>query len=166
MQAMGAASGISGMIGSNLEQANSRKNYYDQAVQAEQSIRDVDLQAAQAGEVRAAQLNQAASAIIARRAASGLSQDSPTAQAIEKQMRHEAARAGQVAAASAANQRAGLRAKARMLRQAGYDAGRLLDFKFAIGANPGGHLFTGAMERNLYGSSTPGSTSTGKARGG
>lgn len=164
MQAMGAASGISGMIGSNMSQAASRSQLYDQAYQAEASIADIDMQAAQKSEQRATALASAMATIEARRAGSGLSSDSPTAIAIEREIMRSARRAGQIENASASQARAGLMSKANMLREAGYQAGRLLDFKFAIGANPGGHLFTGAMERNLYGGSTPGSTSTGQPR--
>ena len=161
-QAAGMASGISGMIGSNMQQAASRRQLYDQAVQSEMSISDIDLQAAQRSESRAEQLASALATTEAKRAASGLSLDSPTAQAIERQMRKAWQKQGAVENASAAQARAGLMAKAKMLRQAGYEAGKLLDFKFGLNINPADS--NGDSKRWLYGGSSEGMTSTGEAR--
>jgi hypothetical protein len=149
--AMGGASGVSGMIGSNMGQAASRSQLYEQADQAEASIADIDLQAAQRSEARALQLSSALSTITARRAASGLDLDSPTAMAIERQIIKSAQRSGQIENASANQQRAAAYAKANVLRKAGYQAGRLLDLKFGLGMNPGGELTRGASEDAMYG---------------
>jgi len=148
-QMAGMASGISGMIGSNMQQAASRGQLYEQAGQAEASIADIDLQAVQRSEARALQLNQALSAVESRRASSGLSLDSPTAQAIERNIRSQSYRQGSVEASSAAQQRLGLMAKAAMLKQAGYDAGKLLDAKFATTGL--GWFMNGQAKKDMYG---------------
>jgi hypothetical protein len=160
-QMAGMASGISGMIGSNMQQAASRGQLYEQAGQAEASIADIDLQAVQRSEARALKLNQALSAVESRRASSGLSLDSPTAQAIERNIRSQSYRQGSVEASTAAQQRLGLMEKARMLKAAGYEAGRLLDLKFGLGMNPGSHLFTKEGKDAMY-SGNPNMTSEGK----
>ncbi len=162
-QMMGMASGISGMIGSNMSQAASRGQLYEQAGQAEASIADIDLQAAQKSSQRAQALASVMATIESRRAGAGLSSDSPTAMAIERQIIGSARRAGQIENASASQARAGLYAKANMLRAAGYEAGRLLDLKFGIGMNPGSHLFTKQGKDAMYGGNAN-MTSTGDCK--
>lgn len=165
---MGAASGISGMVGANMNQAASRKQLYAQAAEAEASIADVDLQASQRGEVRAMDLRRALGAIENRRAASGLDLDSPTAQAIEGQMRNDARIAGLIEGASAAQQRLALMRRAAMMKEAGYEAGRLLDLKFGSTPTLFGSLMkqaTGTSRESLmYGGESYGTTASGGYR--
>lgn len=164
---MGAASGISGMVGANMNQAASRKQLYAQAAEAEASIADVDLQASQRGEVRAMDLRRALGAIENRRAASGLDPDSPTAQAIEGQMRNDARIAGLIEGASAAQQRLALMRRAAMMKEAGYEAGRLLDLKFGTTNTPIASIFRnnlGSAESMMYGSGSYGTTASGGYR--
>jgi hypothetical protein len=91
---------------SNIQQAGQYKTQADQAIR---SIKDVDLQAAQLSEARAQALTSAIGTIEARRAASGLSLDSPTAMAIERQIAQSSQRSGQVTSASASDTGIGTR---------------------------------------------------------
>lgn len=160
-QMMGMASGFSGMIGANMSQAASRGQLYEQAGQAEASIADVDMQAAQKSEQRAKALASAMATIESRRAGAGLSSDSPTGVAIERELMRSARRAGQIENASASQARAGLLAKANMLRAAGFEAGRLLDLKFAT-TNPFGLSLAGKYrEEDMY-TNNPNMTQTGQ----
>ena len=126
---------------SNLQQAGQYKTQADQAIR---SIKDVDLQAAQLSEARAQALSSAIGTIEARRAASGLSLDSPTAMAIERQIAQSSQRAGQVTNASASQERVGLFQKARGLRSAANQAQMLGQLQAAAGFGLAGFAAAGS----------------------
>lgn len=96
-----------------------KKAYSAQARLAERQAKDVDLQSAEAAARRRDQLLGAMSTIEARRAASGLSSDSPTAIAIENEMRRRVSRDIQVDGRGYRNQGYALRQGAANARQAG-----------------------------------------------
>jgi hypothetical protein len=102
----------------SMSSYNQAGQYKSQADAAIRSIKDVDMQAAQLSEARAQALSSALGTIEARRAASGLSLDSPTAMAIERQIAQSSQRAGQVTSASASQERVALYQRARGLRNA------------------------------------------------
>jgi hypothetical protein len=102
----------------SMSSFNQAGQYKSQADAAIRSIKDVDMQAAQLSEARAQALSSAIGTIEGRRAASGLSLDSPTAMAIERQIAQSSQRAGQVTNASASQERVALYQKARGLRTA------------------------------------------------
>ncbi len=116
---------------SSFNQAGQYKSDADNAIR---SIKDVDLQSAQLSEARAQALTSAIGTIEARRAASGLSLDSPTAMAIERQIAQSSQRSGQVTSASASQQRISLFQKAGGLRTAASNAETLGLLQAAAGA--------------------------------
>lgn len=83
----------------------------------ERQARDVDLQAMQRSTARREALRAAMSSIEARRAASGLSLDSPSAFAIEREMNRQTFRDISIDDASAANQKHALRESAKAKRK-------------------------------------------------
>lgn len=85
----------------------------------ESQARDVDLQAMQRSTARRESLRAAMSTIEARRAAAGLSLDSPSAAAIEREMNRQTFRDISIDDASAANQKHALRESAKAKRKAG-----------------------------------------------
>ena len=99
--------------------AAQKKAYSAQARLAERQAKDVDLQSAEAAARRRDQLLGAMSTIEARRAASGLSSDSPTAIAIENEMRRRVSRDIQVDGRGSRNQKYALLQGAANARQAG-----------------------------------------------
>ncbi len=126
---------------SNLQKEGQYKSEADAAIR---SIKDVDLQAAQLSEARAQALMSAIGTIEARRAASGLSLDSPTAMAIEKQIAQSSQRAGQITSASASQERVSLFQKARGLRSAANDAHTLAVLQGAAGGSLLGAMAAGS----------------------
>jgi hypothetical protein len=126
---------------SNIQQAGQYKTQADQAIR---SIKDVDLQAAQLSEARAQALMSAIGTIEARRAASGLSLDSPTAMAIERQIAQSSQRSGQVTSASASQERVALYQKARGLRTAANQSQMLGQLQAAAGFGLAGFAAAGS----------------------
>lgn len=96
-----------------------KKTYSAQARLAERQARDVDLQSAEAAARRRDQLAGAMSTIETRRAAAGLSSDSPTAIAIERGMRRQVSRDIVTDGRGYRNQRYALLQGAASSRQAG-----------------------------------------------
>lgn len=94
------------------------KEYRFAATQAEQQARDVDLQALQASEQRREALNGAIATVDATRSAAGLSLDSPTAMAIEREIRRQSVRGEQINRLGSLNQSSALRLQARSYRGA------------------------------------------------
>jgi len=126
---------------SNIQQAGQYKSQADAAIR---SIKDVDLQAAQLSEARAQALMSAIGTIEARRAASGLSLDSPTAMAIERQIAQSSQRSGQVTSASASQERVALYQKARGLRTAANQSQMLGQLQAAAGFGLAGFAAAGS----------------------
>lgn len=103
-----------------LFQADAQKKAYSaQARLAERQAKDVDLQSAEAAARRRDQLVGAMATIEARRAASGLSGDSPTAIAIEREMRRRTSRDIAVDSRGYRNQKYALLQGASSARAAG-----------------------------------------------
>jgi hypothetical protein len=103
------------------------REYRAGARQAEQQARDVDLQALQASEQRREALNGAIATVDARRSAAGLSLDSPTAMAIERETRRQSVRGEQINRLGSLNQSSALRLQASSMRSAAKTA-RLIGF--------------------------------------
>jgi hypothetical protein len=110
--AAGASAGSSVLGG--MSQRDSLKK---EASLLEQQARDVDLQAMQRSTMRREQLRSAMSTIEARRAASGLSLDSPSAMAIGKEINRQTFRDISIDDATAANQKHSLREQAKAKRK-------------------------------------------------
>jgi hypothetical protein len=110
--AAGASAGSSVLGG--MSQRDSLKK---EASLLEQQARDVDLQAMQRSTMRREQLRSAMSTIEARRAASGLSLDSPSAMAIGKEINRQTFRDISIDDATAANQKYSLREQAKAKRK-------------------------------------------------
>lgn len=89
-----------------------------QAMLAESQAKDTDLQALQASERRREDLRAAMSAFSASRAGRGLSLDSPTAQAIEREMRRQSVRDEGVERYGYRNRSAALRLQSKSFRRA------------------------------------------------
>lgn len=83
--------------------------YKAEAALAERQAKDVDLQAVQSSEQRREQLRASMAAIEARRAASGLSLDSGSAMAIDREVTRQAKRDEQIASVGFGNQKYALR---------------------------------------------------------
>jgi hypothetical protein len=89
----------------------------NEAVQYDAQAKGVDLQALQSSERRREDLRASFAAITAQRAQRGLSLDSPTAVAIENEIRRQSVRDEGVEKLGYMNQAAGLRASARAKRR-------------------------------------------------
>lgn len=89
-----------------------------QAMLAESQAKDTDLQAMQASERRREDLRAAVSAFNASRAGRGLSLDSPTAQAIAREMRRQSVRDEGVERYGYRNRSAALRLQSRQFKGA------------------------------------------------
>ena len=113
MIAATAASAGSKILGGMAERDALKK----EASLLEQQARDVDLQAMQRSTMRREQLRSAMSTIEARRAASGLSLDSPSAMAIGKEINRQTFRDISIDDATAANQKFSLREQAKAKRK-------------------------------------------------
>lgn len=113
MVAAVAASAGSKVLGGMAERDALKK----EASLMESQARDVDLQAMQRSTARRESLRAAMSTIEARRAASGLSLDSPSAAAIEREMNRQTFRDISIDDASAANQKYALRESAKAKRK-------------------------------------------------
>lgn len=113
MAVAAAASGGSKILGGMAERDALKK----EASLMEQQARDVDLQAMQRSTARREALRAAMSSIEARRAASGLSLDSPSAFAIEREVNRQTFRDISIDDASAANQKIALREGAKAKRK-------------------------------------------------
>lgn len=111
---MGIAAPISDVFQGNAQSSQ----YKTEAALAERQAQDVDLQAAQSSEVRRGTLRAAMAAIEARRAASGLSLDSPTAQAIQREFTRMSVRDEGAEKVGFNNQRYSLTTQAAMKRKA------------------------------------------------
>lgn len=98
---------------------------YSEAALAERQAQDVDLQALQTSEARRADLRSAISTIQARRAASNVGLDSPSAIAIENAMRRQSQRAESIDQVGFGNQRTALKTTALMKRRYGKSAAAL-----------------------------------------
>lgn len=109
-----AASAGSKILGGMAE----RDAYKKEASLLERQARDVDLQAMQRSTARREQLRAAMAAIEARRAAAGLSLDTPSARAIEAEIQRQTYRDISIDDASAANQKHALREQAKAKRKA------------------------------------------------
>jgi len=96
-----------------------------QAQQAEQQARDVDLAAKQTSEERRAALRASLSTIEATRSAAGLSLDSPTAMAIEREVKRQSVRGEQVGSLGSKQQSKALMLQGEALRRAGKNAALL-----------------------------------------
>lgn len=95
---------------------------YSEADLAERQAQDVDLQALQTSEARADQLRSAMSTIEARRASAGVGLDSPSADAITREIQRQSARAQSIGQVGFNNQTTALRTTALMKRQYGSNA--------------------------------------------
>lgn len=113
MVASAAASAGSKILGGMAERDALKK----EASLLEQQARDVDLQAMQRSTMRREQLRSAMSTIEARRAAAGLSLDSPSAMAVGKEINRQTYRDISIDDATAANQRHALREQAKAKRK-------------------------------------------------
>lgn len=89
----------------------------NEAVQYESQAKGVDLQAVQSSERRREDLRASFAAITAQRASRGLSLDSPSAVAIENEIRRQGVRDEGVEKLGYTNQAAGLRASAKAKRR-------------------------------------------------
>jgi hypothetical protein len=127
MAASAAGAGISAFSSIMSGRAQSRA-LSNEAVQYDAQARGVDLQAMQSSERRREDLRASFAAITAQRAAKGLSLDTPSAVAIENEIRRQAVRDEGVEKLGYLNQSSSLRASARARRRG------------ASAANMGGYL--------------------------
>lgn len=114
-------SGISTVASAFSSVMGGRARYSEnmtQAMLAESQAKDTDLQALQASERRREDLRSAVAAISAQRAQRGLSLDSPTAQAIEREMRRQSVRDEGVERYGYRNRAAALRMQSGAFRRA------------------------------------------------
>ena len=100
-------------------EAKARKT---EAVMIEAQAKGVDLQALQSSERRREDLRAGLAAVIASRSARGLSLDTPSAIAVEKELRRQAVRDETVEAVGYKNQAGALRMSAAARRRAGSNA--------------------------------------------
>lgn len=99
--------------------------YGAEAAMATRQAKDVDLQSLQSSERRREDLRAALSAITAQRAARGLSLDTPTAVAIEREIRRQSVRDEGVERLGFLNQSSALRMSAAAKRRAATNANRM-----------------------------------------
>lgn len=93
------------------------RGYVNEAAQSESQAKGTDLQAIQSSERRREDLRAQLSAITAQRAARGLSLDTPTAVAIEREIRRQSVRDEGVERLGFMNQSSALRRQAAVKRQ-------------------------------------------------
>lgn len=96
--------------------------YKAEAALAERQAQDVDLQALQTSEQTRENLRSSLAAVEARRAAAGLSLDSPSGMAIESEMRRQAVRSEQAGNVGFNNQKYSLRMGAAAKRTSASNA--------------------------------------------
>ena len=117
--AMAAAAGGAGLsaFGSIMSGRAQSRALSNEAVQYDSQAKGVDLQALQSSERRREDLRASFAAITAQRAAKGLSLDTPSAVAIENEIRRQAVRDEGVEKLGYLNQSSALRASARAKRR-------------------------------------------------
>lgn len=95
---------------------------YSEAALAERQAQDVDLQALQTSEARRAELRSAMSTIEARRAAANVGMDTPSGDAIRREIQRQSARAESIDRVGYGNQKTALNTSAVLKRQYGKSA--------------------------------------------
>lgn len=121
-----------GIIGTASAQ---KKQLNAEARLAERQAQDIDLQALQSSGQRRAALNDSLSTIQAMRASSGLDLDSPTAVAIERQVRKDAVTNEQIEQVGFNNQKYAARYGAQIKRAGAKNAMKLGYLNAAVSAN-------------------------------
>lgn len=122
--AMAAAAGGAGLsaFGSIMSGRAAARGMANEAAQYDSQAKGVDLQAVQSSERRREDLRASFAAITAQRAAKGLSLDTPSAVAVENEIRRQSVRDEGVEKLGFVNQASGLRASARAKRRGASNA--------------------------------------------